>query len=40
MLGTPWMWAIQAYLAHAQRPIDNKYDYRYPQLEFVFGRLL
>lgn len=34
------MWAIQAYLAHAQREIDSKYDYRYSQLELVFGRLL
>lgn len=34
------MWDIQAYLARAQREIDNKYDYRYSQLEFVFGRLL
>jgi hypothetical protein len=34
------MWEIQAYLAHAQRDIDAKYDYRYSQLELVFGRLL
>jgi hypothetical protein len=34
------MWAIQGYLAHAQRQIDTKYDYRYSQLVFVFGRLL
>ena len=34
------MWAIQAYLAHAQREIDSKYDYRYSQLELVLGRLL
>lgn len=34
------MWAIQAFLAQAQRDIDSKYDYRYSQLEFVFGRLL
>ena len=34
------MWEIQTYLAHAQREIDRKYDYRYSQLEFVFGRLL
>lgn len=34
------MWAVQVYLARARRDIDNKYDYRYSQLEFVFGRLL
>lgn len=34
------MWEIQTYLAHAQREIENKYDYRYSQLEIVFGRLL
>lgn len=34
------MWAIQAFLAHAQREIDSKYDYRYSQLELVLGRLL
>lgn len=34
------MWKIQAYLAHAQRDIESKYDYRYSQLELVFGRLL
>lgn len=34
------MWKIQAYLARAQREIDGKYDYRYLQLELVFGRLL
>jgi len=34
------MWEIQDYLAQAQRQIDTKYDYRYSQLAFVFGRLL
>lgn len=34
------MWKIQTYLAHAQREIESKYDYRYSQLEFVLGRLL
>lgn len=34
------MWEIQAYLVHAQRDIESKYDYRYSQLELVFGRLL
>lgn len=34
------MWAVQEYLVGARRDIDDKYDYRYSQLEFVFGRLL
>lgn len=34
------MWAVKAYLARAQREIDEKYDYRYSQLGVVFGRLL
>jgi hypothetical protein len=34
------MWAVQEYLAHMQREIDSKYDYRYSQLDLVFGRLL
>lgn len=34
------MWAVQAYLAQARRDIDRKYDYRYSQLDLVFGRLL
>lgn len=34
------MWAVQEYLAHTQREIDSKYDYRYSQLYLVFGRLL
>ena len=34
------LWEIQTYLARAQREIDNKYDFRYSQLEIVFGRLL
>ena len=34
------MWAVKAYLARAQREIDEKYDYRYSQLSVVFGRLL
>ncbi len=34
------MWEIQTYLADTQRKIESKYDYRYSQLEFVFGRLL
>lgn len=34
------MWAIQGYLAHKQREIEEKYDYRYSQLILVFGRLV
>jgi hypothetical protein len=34
------MWAVKQYLERAQREIDSKYDYRYSQLDFVFGRLL
>jgi hypothetical protein len=34
------MWAVQEYLAQARRDIDRKYDYRYSQLDLVFGRLL
>jgi hypothetical protein len=34
------MWAIQDYLIRKQRDIDGKYDYRYSQLIYVFGRLV
>ena len=34
------MWALEAYLAQRRREIDGKYDYRYSQLLFVFGRLV
>lgn len=34
------MWAVEEYLAQARRGIDRKYDYRYSQLDLVFGRLL
>jgi Photoprotection regulator fluorescence recovery protein len=34
------MWAVQQFLAQARRDIDSKYDYRYSQLDLVFGRLL
>jgi exopolyphosphatase/pppGpp-phosphohydrolase len=34
------MWSVEEYLSQARREIDRKYDYRYSQLEFVFGRLL
>ena len=32
--------AVQEYLAQARRDIDRKYDYRYSQLDMVFGTLL
>jgi hypothetical protein len=34
------MWAVQTYLAHKQREIDEKYDYRYSQLIPVLSRLV
>lgn len=34
------MWAVQDYLAQKRRDIDSKYDFRYSQLLFVFGRLI
>lgn len=34
------MWATEEYLTHMRKAIDSKYDYRYSQLDLVFGRLL
>jgi hypothetical protein len=34
------MWDVEDYLTKQRRQIDAKYDYRYSQLIFVFGRLL
>ena len=34
------VWSVQEYLLQARRDIDRKYDYRYSQLDLVFGRLL
>jgi hypothetical protein len=34
------MWSIQEHLLHTRREIDQKYDYRYSQLLFVFGSLV
>ena len=34
------MWAIEDYLRQTRREIDAKYDFRYSQLTWVFGRLL
>ena len=34
------MWSTQEFPTKARNSIDRKYDNRYSQLEFVFGRLL
>jgi hypothetical protein len=34
------LWAVHDYLIQQRRAIDEKYDYRYSQLIFVFARLL
>lgn len=34
------MWNVQEYLFRKRGEIDEKYDFRYSQLPFVFGRLL
>jgi hypothetical protein len=34
------MWLIADHLAVQRREIELKYDYRYSQLLFVFGRLV
>lgn len=34
------MWAVQDYLAKKRHDIEAKYDFRYSQLLFVFGRLI
>ena len=34
------MWSVEQFLATARGNIDSKYDYRYSQLDLVFGRLL
>lgn len=34
------MWELESYLAHKRREIDEKYDYRYSRLIWVFGRLV
>lgn len=34
------IWAIRDYLTEQRRSIDQRYDYRYSQLIFVFGRLV
>jgi hypothetical protein len=34
------MWSVEQYLTTVRKQIDSKYDYRYSQLDVVFGRLL
>jgi hypothetical protein len=34
------LWDLEHYLTQRRKEIDRKYDYRYSQVEFVFGRLL
>jgi hypothetical protein len=34
------IWRIQERLTERRRDVDQKYDYRYSQLIYVFGRLL
>lgn len=34
------MWALEEFLSRRRREIDAKYDYRYSQLDIVFGKLL
>jgi Asp-tRNA(Asn)/Glu-tRNA(Gln) amidotransferase B subunit len=34
------LWDLEHYLTERRREIERKYDYRYSQLDLVFGRLL
>ena len=34
------IWSTEEFLTKSRNSIDRKYDYRYSQLVFVFGRLL
>ena len=34
------LWDLEHYLTQCRKEIDRKYDYRYSQLDLVFGRLL
>ena len=34
------LWDLERYLTERRKEIDRKYDYRYSQLDLVFGRLL
>lgn len=34
------MWSTEEFLTQSRNAIDRKYDFRYSQLEFVFGHLI
>ena len=34
------LWDLEQYLTQRRKEIDRKYDYRYSQLTYVFGKLL
>ncbi len=34
------MWELEGWLRKTRRDFDEKYDFRYPQLDVVFARLL
>lgn len=34
------LWDLEHYLTQRRKELDRKYDYRYSQLDLVFGRLL
>lgn len=34
------LWAAEEFLTNARKSIDSRYDFRYSQLEIVFGGLL
>jgi len=34
------IWALHDFLTRKRKEIDEKYDYRYSQLDFVFARLI
>jgi Photoprotection regulator fluorescence recovery protein len=34
------LWDLEHYLTQRRKEMDRKYDYRYSQLDLVFGRLL
>src|SRR5438552_4800454 len=38
--GSVDLWDLEHYLTRRRKEIDRKYDYRYSQLTWVFGRLL
>ncbi len=34
------IWALHDFLTEKRKEVDEKYDYRYSMLDFVFGRLI